>query len=238
MRKNNLRKFASNIAISFFFTSIFVLIYYYKLDDKVNVYVSLINLVSIDRSQVSEDDEFFYTETTNVGNNSGSNSGSGTNVSGKTTSAYDFSQKQLLKYPSYGSRYATLKIDKMGKSLPVYHGDSLKILRKGVGHYVGSYFPGENGTIILAGHNTNGMFNKLDKIKKGDKVIIKATYASFEYEVYNMKVVKETNLNAFKIQHDEEILIMYTCYPINRSIVGRQTQRYVVYAKKVGVSNE
>ena len=53
-----------------------------------------------------------------------------------------------------------------------------------------------------------------------------------------MKVVSEKDLNAFKIQHEEERLIMYTCYPINRSVVGRKTKRYVVYAKKVGVVNE
>ena len=53
-----------------------------------------------------------------------------------------------------------------------------------------------------------------------------------------MKVVKETNLAAFPIQHDHELLIMYTCYPINQSVVGRKTKRYVVYAKKVGVLSE
>ena len=38
----------------------------------------------------------------------------------------------------------------MKLELPIYHGDTLKILRKGVGHYAGSYFPGENGTVLLA----------------------------------------------------------------------------------------
>ena len=47
------------------------------------------------------------------------------------------------------------------------------------------------------------------------------------------KVVKETDLEAFPIQHDHELLIMYTCWPINRSVVGRKTQRLVVYAERV-----
>lgn len=206
--KLRIKTVAINIAIAFFFTAIFVLCYYYIVEEKLSFYINIINTTAASNNEIER-------ETT-----------------------YNIEASKLLNYPKYGKKFGSLNIKSINMNLPLYHGDSLKILRHGIGHYAGSYFPGENGTIILAGHNTNGMFNKLDKIKKGDKVIIKATYASFEYEVYNMKVVKETNLNAFKIQYDEEILIMYTCYPINRSIVGRKTQRYVVYAKKVGVSNE
>ena len=199
---------AINIAIAFFFTAIFVLCYYYFVEEELSFYINVINTTAAPKT------------------------------GDEKPSSYNFETSKLLNYPSYGKKYATLSIKSIDMNLPVYHGDSLKILRHGIGHYAGSYFPGENGTIILAGHNTNGMFNKLDGIKVGDKVIIKASYATFEYQVYDMKVVKETDLSAFKIQHNEEILIMYTCYPINRSIVGRKTQRYVVYAKKVGVLHE
>lgn len=207
--KSRIKTVAINLAIAFFFTAIFVLCYYFIVEEKASSYINIINTTAAPKSKVEEKE-----------------------------ASYNFETSRLLNYPKYGKKYATLKIKSIDMSLPIYHGDSLKILRHGVGHFAGSYFPGENGTVILAAHNTNGFFNKLDKIKKGDKVIIKANYATFEYEVYDMKVVHETNLNAFKIQHEEERLIMYTCYPINRSVVGRKTKRYVVYAKKVGVSNE
>lgn len=206
--KSRTKTVAINIAIAFFFTAIFVLCYYYFVEEELSFYINVINTTAAPKT------------------------------GDEKPSSYNFETSKLLNYPSYGKKYATLSIKSIDMNLPVYHGDSLKILRHGIGHYAGSYFPGENGTIILAGHNTNGMFNKLDGIKVGDKVIIKASYATFEYQVYDMKVVKETDLSAFKIQHNEEILIMYTCYPINRSIVGRKTQRYVVYAKKVGVLHE
>lgn len=206
--KARIKTVAINLAIAFFFTAIFVLCYYYIVEEKLSSYINLINLTAVKKT--GED----------------------------RVTTYNFETNKLLNYPKYGKKFATLKIKSIDMNLPIYHGDNLKILRHGVGHFAGSYFPGENGTIILAAHNTNGFFNKLDKVKKGDKVVIKANYATFEYEVYDMKVVQETNLKAFKIQHDEERLIMYTCYPINRSIVGRKTKRYVVYAKKVGVINE
>ena len=208
-QSKKIKTVATNVAIAFFFSAIFSLLYFYIFEGIISPYINLINITAV-----------------------------GDGSSEEVNSSYNFETNRLVNYPRYGKKFATLKIDSINLSLPVYHGDTLKILRHGAGHYPGSYFPGENGSIILAAHNTKGYFDKLDKVKNGDKVIIKATYATFEYEVYNHKVVKETNLKAFPIQHDEEILIMYTCYPINQSVVGRKTKRYVVYARKVGVVSE
>ena len=204
-----LKSIATNVAISFFFTAIFVLCYYYFIDGEVSSYISLINITAVNRGNIEE-----------------------------RIAEYDFENKSLIKYPSWGSKFGTLKIDSIKLSLPIYHGDNLKILRKGAGHYAGSYFPGEGGGIILAAHNTSGFFKEIDKVKKGDIVTIEATYGTFKYKVYDYKIVKESNEAAFKVSDDEEILIMYTCYPINRSVVGRKTKRYVVYALRVGDTNE
>ena len=206
---NKIKTVATNIAIAFFFTAIFVLCYYFVIEGKLSKYINLINTTAVKKSS----DEY-------------------------RESSYNFETNKLINYPKYGKKYATLRIKSINLELPIYHGDTLKILRHGVGHFAGSYFPGENGTIILAAHNTKGYFDKLDELKNGDKIIINADYASFEYEVYDTKIVKETEEDAFEIQHNEERLIMYTCYPINQNIVGRKTKRYVVYAKKVGVIDE
>lgn len=203
MKKINIRKFASNIAISFFFTAIFVLIYYYFVDEDVSKYIAYANMMAAPESNTEDEVK------------------------------YNFETKMLLKYPAYGKKYATLKIPSIDLKLAVYHGDNKKLLRHGVGHYSGSYFPGENGTIIYAAHNTKGFFQKLDKVKKGDSVTIETKYGTFKYIVDNYKVVKETDLKAFAVNHNGERLIMYTCYPINRSVVGRKTKRYVVYAHRV-----
>ena len=208
--KTRIKTVATSVAIAFFFTAIFVLVYYYVVEPYVSKYINLINVTAVKKKSSNEE----------------------------VNTTYNIDAKRLINYPKYGSKYATLKIDSIDLKLPVYHGDNLKILRHGVGHYAGSYFPGENGTVIFAAHNTKGFFNKLDQVKNKDKIIIEATYSKFEYEVYDSKIVHETDLDAFKIQHDEEILILYTCYPINRSVVGRKTKRYVVYARKVGHVNE
>ena len=123
-------------------------------------------------------------------------------------------------------------------NLPIYYGDTLKILRYGIGQYAGSYFPGENGTIILAGHNTAAYFKRLDELEHGDEIVIEASYGTFKYIVDRSDVVKETDYEAFKVDHNSERLIMYTCYPMNRRVVGRRTKRYVVYAYKEGDTSE
>ena len=49
-------------------------------------------------------------------------------------------------------------------------------LRKGPGHYPATPFPGMPGTVGVAGHRTTYLapFNKLDELRKGDRVVILA----------------------------------------------------------------
>lgn len=200
---NKTKEFASKIAISFFFAAIFVVIFYLFFESKISTYISLINTTAVKESIENK------------------------------IATYNLESKRLISFPKYGSKYANIEIPSIKLKLPVYYGDTKKILRLGVGHYNGSYFPGENGSIIYAAHNNPGYFQKLDQVKIDDEVIIKASYGEFKYKVVESKVVKETDLEAFPVQHDKELLIMYTCWPINRSVVGRKTQRLVVYAERV-----
>lgn len=78
----------------------------------------------------------------------------------------DLKTKNLKNYPEYGTKYGTIKIPSLDINLPLYYGDSLSIIRYGVGHSSGSYFPGEGGSILCVGHNTSGMLRKLPEIKK------------------------------------------------------------------------
>lgn len=137
---------------------------------------------------------------------------------------------KLKNYPEYGTSYATISIPKININLPVYYGDTMEILKKGVGHSSGSYFPGEGGSIVYMGHNSKKVFRNFSKIEKGDLINIKTDYGDFSYKVYDTKIVNETDIDALPIQDNKEILMIYTCYPFNN--IGYATQRYVVYAEK------
>lgn len=140
-------------------------------------------------------------------------------------------KSQFKTYPTIGQKYADLTIESAGISLPVYFGDTLPILKNGVGHSSGSYFPGEGGSIVYCAHNSKDKFRNFSKIQKGDKVVVKTEYGTFTYQVYDMKVIQETDFASLPIQKDKEILMMYTCYPFNA--LGYTTQRYVVYTELV-----
>ena len=208
MKKVNMRKFASQIAFSFFFAAFFVLVFFFVIDEKISVYINLINVTAVKKIDMVR------------------------------TTEYNIESKRLINYPAYGEKYAELIIPSVNIDLPVYHGDTLRILKYGVGHFAGSYFPGEEGTIVLAAHNGEEFFRRLEEVKDGDMVTIEATYGTFKYKVDSHNIVSENDLDAFHIESGKERLIMYTCYPMDRTLVGHRTKRYVVYATKVGDNNE
>lgn len=137
----------------------------------------------------------------------------------------------LVNYPTFGSKYATLKIDSINVNLPVYYGANYSILKSGIAHDSSSYFPGEGGSIIFAGHNFKDFLANLPQAKIGDRIEVETEYGTFNYEIYNTKIIKETDVQEVPKQKEEEILMIYTCYPINN--IGHATQRYVVYASLV-----
>jgi len=196
------KEIVKELALSFFFVSLSIIIVHFCFQNEIELVFSLINKITIVRNE---------------------------NV--KREISFDTVKKRLKSYPSYGSVYGKIKTVKIGMDLPLYYGDTPDILKYGVGHYAGSYFPGENGSIILAAHNNNGFFRRLPELQNGDTIVLETTYGTFSYEVYDAKVIYKTEKDKFPIQHNEEILMLYTCYPV--SVLGYTNQRYVVYAKKV-----
>ena len=136
---------------------------------------------------------------------------------------------KITNYPEYGTEYATIKIPKIDVDLPVYYGDTLEVLKKGVGHSSGSYFPGEGGSIVYMGHNSKKVFRRFSELQIGDEIKITTSYGEYTYKIYDMELINETDVDKLPIQRDKEILMIYTCYPFNN--VGYATQRYVVYAE-------
>ena len=200
LRESLLKNFVKNLGLSFFFAAIIIVIIYGFFSDDIYYYSALLNQTVI------------------------------SNSSRLNIVSFDENSGRLAKYPEYGAKYADILIPAIDLKLPIYNGDTLDILRYGVGQYVGSYFPGEGGTTLLAAHNNKGYFQRIDELKKGDIITIKANYGEFIYEVDSYKIVSEKDLDAFLIQDEKERLILYTCYPIRKRIIGRKTQRYVVYA--------
>lgn len=138
-------------------------------------------------------------------------------------------ENKLENYPEYGSKYATIEIPNIDVNLPVYFGDTLEILKNGVGHSSGSYFPGEGGSIVYMGHNSKKIFRRFSELQRGNEITVTTNYGKYKYKIYDMKIIKETDVDQIPIQDEKEILMIYTCYPFNN--IGYATQRYVVYSE-------
>lgn len=145
--------------------------------------------------------------------------------------SFNLEKNALKTYPSYGEKYGTLTIDSLNVKLALYFGDSLEILRKGVGHSSYSYFPGEGGSIICMAHDTGGFLKYLYTINDDSIIEIETNYGRFKYQLYETKIIHQTEIDALYLQKDEEILILYTCYPSNS--IGHATHRFVTYSKLI-----
>ncbi len=207
--KKIIKGIAIEIAFSLFFSSFFIFSVYFLFRDKIYNSIFLINrLIVVEKNTETEDKEI----------------------------SFDSVKKRLVHYPYYGEVWATIRIPKVEINAVVYHGDTLDILDKGVGHFSGSYFPAEGGTVIIDGHNSPSQFGRIPGLDVGDNIIIEAKYGTFTYEVTEGKIMKATELEKINIQDDREELVLYTCYPI--SAIGYKTDRYVIYAKLVGEEYE
>ena len=136
---------------------------------------------------------------------------------------------KIQNYPEYGTQYASIEIPRINVNLPVYFGDTLEVLKKGVGHSSGSYFPGEGGSIIYMGHNSKNMFRRFSELQLGDELKVTTSYGEYTYKIYDMQLINEKDVDKLPVQKEKEILMVYTCYPFNN--IGYATQRYVVYAE-------
>ena len=130
-------------------------------------------------------------------------------------------EHKILSYPSFGSKYAKVKI--FDDSADLYFGDSADVLSKGLGQSSLYKFPGEGKTVI-SGHNT-GLFKHLFNIKEDDEVTIETLYGRFTYKVDKTEIVDYKNVSVLEKDYD---LIIYTCYP-EINIYGNQ--RLVVFLK-------
>lgn len=109
---------------------------------------------------------------------------------------------------------ALLEIPKIGVNAVVVEGTGDGSLRKGIGHLEETPLPGKEGNFALAGDRVlwGGPFLNLDDLGAGDTIMLKTTYAQFEYTVSssNITVPEDTSVLG-GVGRDQITLI--TCDP-------------------------
>lgn len=140
-------------------------------------------------------------------------------------------EKRQGRYlPSQGETTGLLSIPKINAELGIVEGTDPDDLEKGVGHYKDSFYPDENGQIVLSGHRDT-VFRKLGELELTDILEVQMPYGKYEYEITNTKIVDANDTSIITLQNDEEELILTTCYPFG--YIGDAPDRYIIYAKRV-----
>ena len=136
-------------------------------------------------------------------------------------------ERVVRKEPLPGDALGKLLIPSIGVSEYVIEGTDADELRKGPGHYPETPLPGQRGTSAIAGHRTTygAPFRKLDKVEKGDRIIVELPYGTFVYRVERTQIVDDSALWVTrKVGHDR--LVLTACHPLYSA-----EQRIVAFAR-------
>ncbi|CAB4860147.1 unannotated protein [freshwater metagenome] len=169
------------------------------------------------------------TTTTGTGTTPGTGTVSGTAVDTTPTTVANPAEQVFPTGIAPGDAIATIAIPAIGVNKYVVAGVSVKDLRKGVGHFPNTPFPGQLGNAAIAGHRTTygQPFYRLDKLHKGDEIKI-STILGGSY-VYMVTSIEEVGKNDYHVISDSNpkkaTLTLVTCTPI-----GTASRRLVVHA--------
>jgi sortase A len=141
-----------------------------------------------------------------------------------------FRARALERRIEPGDAMGRIRIPEIGVSEVVVQGTGTGDLRKGPGHYPETPFPGERGTVAVAGHRTTygAPFRSLDKLERGDRIEMAMPYGRFTYRVERTQIVEPTALWVTdRVRFDR--LVLSACHPLYSA-----AQRIIAFARLEG----
>jgi len=139
------------------------------------------------------------------------------------------SRRVLQRKPLAGDAIGVIELPRIDRRYFLVEGTDTESLRKGPGHYPETPLPGERGTVGIAGHRTThgAPFRSIDKLRRGDRVVLEMPYGTFVYAVEKQRIVdpSETSVKR-KVGYNR--LILSACHPLYSA-----AQRIVVFARFV-----
>lgn len=135
-----------------------------------------------------------------------------------------------------GDAFALIRVPRFGKDFvrPVREGTSSTVLAGGVGHYLGTAFPGEVGNFATAGHRTTygKPYSDIDALRVGDLIVIETRTAYDVYAVTSHEIVLPSAIEVTYPVPDQPgvaptqaVMTLTSCNPRFSA-----AQRYVVHA--------
>lgn len=140
-----------------------------------------------------------------------------------------FAARALDRKVKSGQPIGRIRADTIGLDKVMVAGTDPKVLQRGPGHYPDQPMPGAPGTVAVAGHRTTygAPFRKVNKLRKGDRIVMEMPYAKVTYAVERLRIVQPTDIwvtNRRKYNR----LVLTACHPLYSA-----AQRIVVFARQV-----
>jgi sortase A len=118
----------------------------------------------------------------------------------------------LIRIPRFGADYKFVIIE----------GVSRADLRRGPGHYPKTAMPGQIGNFVVSGHRTtySAPFNKLDRLRPGDEILIDTKTTQYVYKVTGNRIVAPTRVEVAapvpfhpNRKPKQKLITLTTCHP-------------------------
>ncbi len=131
-----------------------------------------------------------------------------------------------------GDAIGRLKIPRIDLSRVAVQGTDTESLMKGPGHYPRKSFPGQPGTVAIAGHRTTygAPFRYINRVDRGDEIVLEMPYATFTYEFEEQRIVPPSDIQVVRdVAYPR--LVLTACHPPFSA-----AERIVIFARlaKVG----
>jgi sortase A len=146
---------------------------------------------------------------------------------------------QMDRRTNPGHALGRILIPRLGVKFVFVAGAGERSLRKGPGHYDSTVLPGQRGTVGIAGHRTTFLapFRKLDRLSRGEQIVLTMPYGRFTYSVEDSVVVSPSNGTVLRpANHDR--LVLTTCTPLfsaaKRLVVTAREKAQVPLGAAVG----
>jgi sortase A len=133
------------------------------------------------------------------------------------------------KRPLPGDAIGEIILPSLDERYFVVEGTDTGNLRKGPGHYPETPLPGERGTVAIAGHRTTygAPFRDIDKLKRGQRIIMSMPYGRYVYRVEKTQIVDDSALwITDRVGYDR--LVLSACHPLYSA-----AQRIVAFARLI-----
>ncbi len=130
---------------------------------------------------------------------------------------------------SVGQPIGRLIVDRLGLDMVVVNGTDAATLRRGPGRDVRTFLPAEGQLVYIAGHRTTfgAPFAHIDRLHKGDRVVLEMPYGRFLYAVSRSVIVPSNDVDRLRSRGREEVALQ-ACHPRFSA-----RERFIVYALPV-----